>query len=80
MATRQPVATRLEGDRQLSLKACARPVCEMPCMRGVCPYELSRARTEFRRQWRKREAFGPLDEDQGEWLEGVEGYDPWRKS
>jgi hypothetical protein len=73
------MASGVAGE-QLSLKACERPVCERPCMRGVCSYELSRSRALFRRQWRKGAVVGPLDIDEGQWLEGVEGYDPWRKS
>jgi hypothetical protein len=67
---------------QLSLKACERPVCERPCMRGVCPYELSRARALFRRQWRKGARWSVRSTiDRGAiGSKGVEGYDPWRKS
>jgi hypothetical protein len=58
-------------------QACKAPVCERPCSRAVCPYELDTERSKFRSAHRKGRVIGPLPWAQGRWLETVEGCNPW---
>lgn len=64
--------------KQLSLRICAQPVCERPCLlHTVCPYELSKHRAAWRARWRRGKVFGPLGAHEASWMETVDGYDPW---